>query len=371
MTGASCIAGVCTCPTGQLACLGTCSNPDATSHKCPAVVQIAPGGVQTCILLSDGTARCWGTNGDGQLGDGTTTASSKPVPAVVVTGGTQIAGGYAHNCALYGTNAKVSCWGDNSLYEVSVYGMPSGVVEISSGSSYHSCARLSNGTVTCWGSIFYASDIAYATPITYSASSIIAGVTGSVEISSGWEHSCARLGDGTLKCWGWNDYGQLGDGTMNSRTTAASVQGISGAVRVAAGGLHTCALLSDGTVKCWGDYSRGQLGDVSAYLASLSTFDDAGVPSGLPPMLIAGISGATQVVAGRYHSCALVSNGTVRCWGSNSNGQLGDGTTTDRPLPVGVQSLLNVVEIRAGAYHTCARGSDGTVKCWGQTLTAS
>jgi alpha-tubulin suppressor-like RCC1 family protein len=361
--GASCVAGNCTCPTGQLECVGACSNPDAATSKCPAVVQLAPGGVQTCILLNDGSARCWGLNSDGELGDGTTTASRTPVLVQSMTDGIQLAGGYAHNCALHGTKA-VSCWGDWSQRETSV-GQLSGAVEISAGSGFHSCARLADGTVTCWGSIYYASDIIYGTPIVYSTSSLIPNVADSVELSSGYEHSCARLADGTLRCWGWNGVGQLGDGTINNQTTAVTVQGVAGAVGVAAGGLHTCAQLGDGTVACWGDYSFGQLGDVSAYLEAISLSEDAGVPPGLPPVLVAGISDTVKVVAGRFHSCALLGNGTVKCWGANSKGQLGNGTTTDSASPVTVQSLSNGVEVRAGAYHTCARLADDTVKCWG------
>lgn len=362
-TGASCMAGACLCPTGQLECVGACSNPDAATSKCPAVVQLAPGGVQTCILLNDGSARCWGLNSDGELGNGTTVTSAKPVLVQNLTDGIQLAGGYAHNCALHGTGT-VNCWGDKSLRETSI-GQLAGVVEISAGSGFHSCARLTDGSVTCWGSIFYVSDIANGTPVVYSSSSLIPDVDGSVELSSGYEHSCARLADSTLKCWGWNAFGQLGDGTMNNQTTAVTVQGIVGAAGIAVGGLHTCARLSDGTVACWGDYSYGQLGDVSAYLASVSLSEDAGVPPGLPPVLIEGISDTVQIVAGRFHSCALLGNGTVKCWGANGGGQLGNGTTSNSPSPVTVQGLSNGVEVRAGAYHTCARLADGTIKCWG------
>lgn len=361
--GASCVAGDCTCPIGQLECVGACSNPETGTSTCPRPVQLAPGGVQTCILLSDGSARCWGLNADGQLGDGTTTNSPKPVLVRNISDGVELAGGYAHTCVLHGSNA-VSCWGDKSLSETSV-GSLSGIREISSGSGFHSCARLTDGTITCWGSIYYASDIAYGTPIVYSSSSLIPGVADAVEIASGYEHSCTRITDGTLKCWGWNDFGQLGDGTANSTSTAVAVQGITDAIEVAPGGMHTCARLGDGTAKCWGDYSRGQLGDVSAYLASMPFADDAGIPSGLPPMLIDGIAGALQITAGRMHSCALVAGGTVKCWGRNSEGQLGDGITTDQFSPVVVVGLSNVVEIAAGAYHTCARLGDGSVKCWG------
>ncbi|MGC9079806.1 MAG: RCC1 domain-containing protein [Nanopusillaceae archaeon] len=173
-------------------------------------------------------------------------------------------------------------------------------------------------------------------------------------IAAGAAHTCALLSDGSIKCWGDNYDGQLGDGTNITRYTPVTVQGISNAVAIAAGAFHTCAVLSDGTVKCWGDNYYGQLGDgtdVTRYT----------------PVTVQGISNAVAIAAGYSHTCALLSDGTVKCWGDNEGGQLGDNgkAFSFSYTPVTVQNLSNVVAIAAGWDHTCAVLSDGTVKCWG------
>ncbi|MGC9079924.1 MAG: RCC1 domain-containing protein, partial [Nanopusillaceae archaeon] len=172
-------------------------------------------------------------------------------------------------------------------------------------------------------------------------------------IAAGGSHTCALLSDGTVKCWGSNDDGQLGDGTNVYRHTPVIVQNLSNAIAIAAGESHTCALLSDGTVWCWGYNAFGQLG-YGTYFTDRYT-----------PVKVQNLSNAIAIAAGGYHTCALLSDRTVWCWGSNYFGQLGDGTREDRHTPVKVQNLSNVIAIAAGWYHTCALLYDGTVWCWG------
>ena len=157
-------------------------------------------------------------------------------------------------------------------------------------------------------------------------------------VAAGYEHTCALTPDGTVLCWGYNASGQLGDGTTTNRSTPAVVSGLPNgvALAVAAGGYHTCALTPEGGVVCWGDNFFGQLGD--------GTTDPRSVP------VTTGIGvGAASVVGGYWHTCALMAEGSVFCWGLNSSGQLGDGTTTSaatpRPSPladVGVERLVVV-----------------------------
>jgi alpha-tubulin suppressor-like RCC1 family protein len=156
-------------------------------------------------------------------------------------------------------------------------------------------------------------------------------VVGAQQISVGDEHACATIVDGTVSCWGNNDWGQLGDGTTNTPANAISgvtVKGLSGAVQVAGYFLSTCALDASGQIFCWGENSRGELGDGHA--------EEEGQEQQIFPNLpVVGISTAkTLVPRGYYDACAILADSTARCWGSNDEGVLGDGTTITRFAPV-------------------------------------
>ena len=153
----------------------------------------------------------------------------------------------------------------------------------------------------------------------------VSGISTATAVTAGIDHTCALLVDNSVKCWGSNGSGQLGDGTTSRRLTPVSVSGISTATAVTAGIFHTCALLADNSVKCWGENGLGQLGDGTS-------------TDNLTAVSVSGISTATAVTAARYfHTCALLADNSVKCWGRNMDGQLGDGTTTTRLTPVTVQ----------------------------------
>jgi alpha-tubulin suppressor-like RCC1 family protein len=319
------------------------------------------GAAHTCALLADGTAKCWGNNYDGQLGDGTFIDKNTPVTVSGLTNAVAIAGGAAHTCALL-SDGTAKCWGNNYYGQlgdgtfidkntpVTVSGLTNAVAIAAS--FYHTCALLSDGTAKCWGRNDYGqlgdgTNTNKNTPVT------VSGLTNAVAIAAGGYHTCALLADGTAKCWGYNGNGQLGDGTFIDKNTPVTVSGLTNAVAIAGGAAHTCALLSDGTAKCWGNNAEGQLGDGGTFIEKTT------------PVTVSGLTNAVAIAAGSSHTCALLSDGTVKCWGRNDYGQLGDGTFIDKNTPVTVSGLTNAVAIAASDVHTCALLSDGTAKCWG------
>ena len=242
--------------------------------------------------------------------------------------------------------------------------------------SFHQCALLQDGTVRCWGLNDYG-QLGNGTQTNAAMPVTVTGLTGVVEVSGGGYHSCARLRDGTVRCWGRNSGdpndiggGQLGDPTLDAffSTTPVAVTGIANATAVAAGGFHSCAL-RDGRVWCWGQNDQGQLGT--------GTLDPPGFLARNPtPVIVSGITNAIAISAGGWHTCALLQGGTIRCWGQNDYGQLGDGaiivpqtrpTPIPRrtPTPVMVQGITTAVALQAGIFHTCALLQDGRMQCWG------
>ena len=220
----------------------------------------------------------------------------------------------------------------------------------------HSCALLTNTTVKCWGGNIYGqlgnalNTFSWTTPVT------VTGITSATAITAGYYHSCALLADTTVKCWGNNLGGQLGNGTNIDSNTAVTVTGITGATAITAGYYHSCALLADTTVKCWGSSGYGQLGN--------GTNIDSNTA-----VTVTGITGATAITAGYYHSCALLADTTVKCWGNNFFGGLGNGTPPNSSnTAVTVTGITGATAITAGIYHSCALMADTTVKCWGNNF---
>jgi alpha-tubulin suppressor-like RCC1 family protein len=314
------------------------------------VVAVSTGYWHSLALCSDGTVAAWGNNGDGQLGDNTTTDRLVPVAVNTASGVS----------ALHGKT----------------------VVAVAAG-AYHSLALCSDGTVAAWGGNWLSQlgdDTATGSivPVAVSTAPGVSALSGRkvVALASGGFHSLALCSDGTVAAWGNNGNGQLGDNTTTLRgvpvavNAASDVSALSGrtVVGVATGRYHSLALCSDGTVAAWGYNGDGQIGD--------NTTTDRLVPVAVNTASgVSALHGKTvaAVAAGSYHSLALCSDGTMAAWGDNGAGQIGDTSTIQRRVPVAVSTVEGgsalsgriVVEVAAGVAHSLALCSDGTMAAWG------
>lgn len=327
------------------------------------VVAIAVGWGTSCALFSSGQVACWGMGLDGELGNGQLSNSPSPVLVPGIDSATAITHGAYTRCALL-QSGQVTCWGDNGYGELQapasgpvstpvIVPALTGAQAVSSGFE-QTCALLAGGDVTCWGN---------EDGPPYGASWPIGLPAPADTIAVDIAYGSALLSDGTVACWGIDDEGELGNGTesFDPTMTATRVVGPSGVTAIATGGKFTCALLSSGAVSCWGSDSTGQLGSGPL----LCNGGNGGSCSPLP-LAVPGLTGVTAIAAGDVFACAVLSTGTVECWGDNVNGELGNGTTAASFSPVPVSGLTDVVSISLGGYHACALTRSGQVYCWGE-----
>jgi alpha-tubulin suppressor-like RCC1 family protein len=355
---------------------------------------IAAGSSHTCAVVSSGKARCFGSNWTGQLGLSDLQVSMVETPSTVDFAGnkaTAITAGSDHTCVLF-EGGKVRCWG-NSYYGSLGNGMnllppftgptftrpvntinvelPNAAVAVSAGGG-STCAVLIDGRLMCWGFNFYgqlglgsSTQVGVLTP-----QEVLLGAPVTA-VSVGNNHTCAVLSSGNVRCWGKNDFGQLGLGHTddigdNEVPTQNVALGSARARAVTTGDRHTCALLADGAadgvVRCWGKNTDGQLG-----LGNTVTVGDNEVPT-----VNVDLGGrATALSAGWNHTCAIVQDVRVRCWGKGDLGQLGTGSTGsigDNEAPtVNVELNAAATAVTTGNLHTCAYLVGGFVRCWGRS----
>ena len=323
------------------------------------------GFVDSCALTATHGVACWGYNGEGELGNGTKVDSAVPVGVAGLRKGVKaISSGSYFTCALT-TKGAVRCWGSNNYGQlgdnttvtatkpVPVYGLGKGVTAISAG-NFFACALKANSTVKCWGANTYG-QLGNGTTTGSPKPVAVSALKGVRSLSGGGYHACAVTAKRGVRCWGYNGEGELGDNTKVNSATPVAVYGLSkGVGSVSAGAYSTCALTTKGAVRCWGYNGDGELGN------STTT-------SSLKPVSATGLKKkVTAIAIGDIHGCALTTARTVKCWGYNGYGALGDNSTTSSPKPVDVYNLgAKIVAIGAGGYHSCATSTKGRAKCWG------
>lgn len=278
-------------------------------------VEVNTGQYHSCVRAQSGQVYCWGGNGSGMIGDGTTTDRLDPTPASGINGATMLSNNMTTVCAVDGTKTK--CWG---VFATGALARPTSTDHRIPMDALEDAVTSSNP------------------------------ITGATEVGVGGQRACV-LQAGGVKCWGNNANGQAGAGAncTGSVCTPVGVVGLaSGVVHLRVGLDHSCAIVTGGKLKCWGYNSLGQLGAVGP-----ATLTD--VPIADP---------IVDATLGVEHTCALTSLGEVWCWGRNSESECGKAPSS-KEQPTKIPGLTNVVQVTAGAFHTCALLSSGEVWCWG------
>ena len=307
---------------------------------------------QTCETrgYNPGTLACTGVCGfdisacNGRCGDGMVDPPDEECEGTGLNGQTCVSIGFIFGGAL--SCIAQDCWFNRTACNT---------VTAVAGGGMHTCARFPNGTLRCWGD--NASGQLGNNSTTGSDNPVaVSGITDAIAVDAGTLHTCAITGTGSIKCWGENENGQLGIGSTIDQLTPTTIVGITNARVISAGGAFTCAVLTDDTVRCWGLNTYGQLGDGSVLTRN-------------SPVTVTGLSNvATLSASWGGHTCAVLNNGTAKCWGLNSSGQLGNNGTNNSSSPVSVYNLTTAVQITTNQAATCARLSGGTVQCWGNNL---
>ncbi len=342
---------------------------------------ISNGNIHTCAILDNASTMCWGSDGDGRLGDGgEDNAVSKPTSFVTNPEGESfksIHAGHENTCGIT-DSGKLYCWGNNNngkngIGSTNTEKLPSTPVTFNQNTTieklsmglYHSCAIDSDNTVWCWGRAWNG-NLGSGDGNADQYAPVQVELPGendfATEIAAGERFTCALLGNGAISCWGHDGNNQLGDsadttGDQNTPQSYVSLPSGRIAVDIDAGQNHACAVLDNGSIVCWGYNNYGKLGSSFSSLAnSLPVYINTTQNKSF-----------TQVSTGYDHTCALLENGTGMCWGRNTHGQLGNDSTTNSFYPVYINQSQTgpLIAISAKNIHTCAINASGGAFCWG------
>ena len=353
-------------------CLAACRESTAPTPTSGPWMTVSAGSYFTCGLTRSGTAYCWGLNFAGELGEGATDSFPADYVATpqAVVGGLQFAGISAsalYACGLTRDGAAY-CWGENDYGQMGDGTVDSvgaathpGPAPVAGGFTFtnlapgptHTCGVTSAGISLCWGSGSYGELADGDTMGTRPTPAPIGSPLQLASMAVGYHHTCGLTGDGSAYCWGGDEWGVLGTGLVLSSPVPVAVHGGLAFTTLAAGELHTCGLTSSGAAYCWGDDRYGQLGVAGVQFLSTA------------PAAVWGGYAFKSLTAGRNHTCGLTRAGVAYCWGLNDRGQLGDGSTENRPVPVLVNGGLTFASIGAGEEHTCGVTPGGVAYCWG------
>jgi len=337
--------------------------PSPTIAPVSSVVAVAVGDTHACALADDGRVFCWGTNDQGQLGDGSNDYRDYPtLPVVGIDDARAIAAGIRFSCAVR-SDGSVWCWGEDPGSDPS-HAVPIQVPNINDATSVvaggaFACALRSGGGVVCWGvgNLGQLGNGSFDSNIGVPSPQAVVGIDDAIQIAAGWNHACALRSDHSLWCWGGNGdgatgYGQLGDGTLDNSATPIKVTGLDNVSAVAAGGWTTCATRSDGTAWCWGYGQRGGLGDGNATDSST-------------PVQVTGISDAKLLTVGDFHACTTLGDGSTWCWGDTSWGSA-TGGPADTPVEGNNASGANPTQLATGGQQYLSFVDQrGRVWVWG------
>lgn len=340
--------------------MSSCEAPAPTKTNYSPVTT---GETHSCAVTPAGSVFCWGRNLDGELGDGTGQIRGRPTPVKGLTGAVQASTGHHHTCAV--TKAgEVWCWGRNTEGQVGSGAGAESIAapvkvaacasQVASGEDF-SCALRRDGEVICWGN---GDDGRLGTGSTDSSRTPakVAGLTDVIDIAAGADHVCAATKAGEVWCWGSNGYKRLGSESAGSSSARPiQVEGISGAVQVAVGTYHSCAISKRGRLQCWGYNYYGQLGNGQTGSEATSA----------SPVNTKGLRNVAHVDLAEEHSCAVTENGRAYCWGQDGYGNLGGENRGDQSEPQQVANLTDATHVALGDTFSCAATEAGGVYCWG------